>query len=145
MPKRAGSHLARPRHSRSRGQRPLVQSRAPDLPAVLWQMLAGILARTSPYDCLKLSMVCRGARASIVEDEQLWLSILRRSEREYWEVVLHRGSYHYGSNGPFPFAHLSVPPDFMRGRPATCNITRHRHLPPKLLHTLPEDALSADQ
>jgi hypothetical protein len=108
-------------------------------------MLAGILARTSPYDCLKLSMVCRGARASIVEDVQLWLSVLRRTEREYWEVALHRGSYHVGSNGPFPFTHLSVPPDFMRGRPATCILTRQRNLPIKLFHTLPEETLSADQ
>jgi hypothetical protein len=143
MPKRAGSHLPRPRHSRSRAQRPLIQTSAPELPDNLWQLLACILARTSPYDCLKLSMVCRGARASINADDQLWLSILRQKEKEYWESAATRNRFHVLRSSPFHFTSLSEPPDFMRVKQNDFYMLRH--FPSNLFHTLPEDAIPAYQ
>ena len=134
MPKRARSQMPRPRLSRSRTDRPLVQQHAPDLPDNLWQLLAGILARSSPYDCLKLAMVCKGAHASIVGDDCLWMSVLRSMEDRHWKAAARRGTYQLSYEQPFPFVNLSAPPDFIRYQH---NIHWHtRAPPPRQLGTL---------
>lgn len=134
--KRAAHAMPRPRLSRSRVDRPLVSPTAPELPASIWQLVADILAQTSPFSALMLSMTCRAARESIREDDQLWIGVLRAFEHRFWEKAKRDRHYVRHRRQPLPFVTLGAQPNFLcNGVTVSFVPTRHHG------YQLPRDAM----
>lgn len=128
--------MSRPRLSRSRVDRPLVSPTAPELPANIWQVIADMVAQSSPFSALLLSMTCRTARESIQEDDALWIKVLRVFEHNFWEKAKRDRRYVRPRQQPLPFVMLGAQPNFLCNG-TTCSFIPHRQRAPRI----PEDSL----
>jgi len=137
MPRTKPAHaMPRPRLSRSRASHPLIAPVAPDLPASIWQMIADLLAESSPFDALLLSMTCRAARDSIREDTILWIKVLRQFEDAFWEKAKKNQRYIRPRHQPFPFVTLCTFPNFLCNGVSVSFMGTRKHG-----YQLPRDAL----
>ena len=127
-------HVPRPRAARSRADYLFVQTVASDLPDSLWLAIAEVLAKTHPYACIQLTMVCRSSRRAVYADEGLWINILRASEGTAWRLAEARGTYPMPRHPLLTFLTVSAPPDFLR-RP----LVRINRVKPKWLLSCFED------